>query len=285
MRKDSLGDRMKGYENINRNHLTKRTPVIIRLDGKSFHTFTKGLDRPFDDILIETMQETAKYLCDNIQGCKIAYTQSDEITLLLTDYEKIDTQGWFEYNIQKMVSISSSMATLQFNRIFLDNVKRFDRNNIYYKQFEDNELQTDEYKKFKRDEKYSEVLHRNVKTGAIFDSRVFSIPKEEVNNCFVWRQQDATRNSIQMVGQSNFSHKELHKKSCNMIQDMLFKEKDINWNDYKTPLKIGSCIVKQEYLKETDDTPITRTRWIIDKDIPIFSADKNYIEQYVFLED
>ena len=184
-----------------------------------------------------------------------------------------------------MASISASMATLQFNRIFSNNVKRFDRSNIYYKQFEEDELQTDEYKKFKKDEKYSEVLQHKVDIGAIFDSRVFSIPKEEVNNCFVWRQQDATRNSIQMVGQSNFSHKELHKKSCNVVQDMLFKERDINWNDFNTPLKRGACIIKQEYLKETDNAPIVRTRWIVDKNIPIFSEDKNYIEQYVFLED
>lgn len=285
MRKDSLGDRMKGYENISRNHLTRRVPIIIRLDGKSFHTFTKGLNRPFDEILINTMQETAKYLCENIQGCKIAYTQSDEITLLLTDYEKIDTQGWFEYNIQKMVSISASMATLQFNRIFLNNVKRFDRKNIYYRQFENDELETSEYKKFKKDEKYSEGLQQKVDMGAIFDSRVFSIPKEEVNNCFVWRQQDATRNSIQMVGQSNFSHKELNKKSCDMIQDMLFKERGINWNDFNTQLKRGSCIIKEEYLLETDKGSATRTRWVVDKDIPIFSVDKNYIERYVFLED
>lgn len=274
MRKDSLGDRMKGYENINRNYLTKRVPVIIRLDGKSFHTFTKGLNRPFDDILISTMQETARYLCENIQGCKIAYTQSDEITLLLTDYDSIDTQGWFEYNIQKMVSISSSMATLQFNRIFEKNIKEWN-NNFIKNGIEMTDKQID----------YFYLLNNKLINGAIFDSRVFSIPKEEVNNCFVWRQQDATRNSIQTVGQSNFSHKHLHKKSCNMIQDMLFKEKGINWNDYETPLKRGTCIVKEEYLKETDKESVMRTRWIIDKNIPIFSEDKNYIEQYVFLDN
>ena len=272
MRKDNLGDRMKGYENISRNHLTRRVPIIIRLDGKSFHTFTKGLNRPFDKILIATMQETARYLCENIQGCKIAYTQSDEITLLLTDYEKIDTQGWFEYNIQKMASISSSMATLAFNNSFRKQVEELQMASTIGSLWSD------------KDEEYLQILEKKL-NSAIFDSRVFSIPKEEVNNCFVWRQQDATRNSIQMVGQSNFSHKELHKKSCNMIQDMLFKEKDINWNDYKTPLKRGTCIIKEQYLKETDNAPIIRTRWVVDKDIPIFSADKSYIEQYVFLED
>ena len=118
MNKDSLGNRMKGYENISRSYLIRRIPVIIRLDGKAFHTFTRGLKKPFDEILMNTMWETAKYLCENIQGCKIAYTQSDEISLLLTDYENIDTSAWFDNNVQKMVSISASMATLAFNKCF-----------------------------------------------------------------------------------------------------------------------------------------------------------------------
>lgn len=272
MRKDNLGNRMKRYEHVNRNSLMRRSPVIIRLDGKAFHSFTKGLNRPFDEILIRTMQETAKYLCENIQGCKIAYTQSDEITLLLTDYEKIGTQGWFEYNIQKMVSISASMATLAFNNSFRKQVEFIQKMSTI------NTLLSEE------DKKYIQTLERKLNT-ALFDSRVFSIPKDEVNNCFVWRQQDATRNSIQMVGQANFSHKELDKKSCDNIQEMLFTERNINWNDSCTPHRRGTCIVKEQYLKETNGESVTRTRWAVDKNIPIFSSDKNYIEQYVFTED
>ena len=119
---NKLGIRMKIYENVTRNYLTRRVPVLIRIDGKSFHSFTKGFQRPFDELLISTMQQTAKYLCENIQGCKLAYTQSDEITLLLTDYETIGTQGWFDYNIQKIVSVSASMATLAFNKYFFSNI-------------------------------------------------------------------------------------------------------------------------------------------------------------------
>ena len=260
MSKDNLGKRMKEYEYVSRNYLTKRTPVIIRIDGKTFHTFTKGMKRPFDEVLIKTMQETAKYLCENIQGCKLAYTQSDEITLLLTDYETFNTQGWFNYNIQKMVSISASMATLAFNTFFKDNIPT----SYSYE-----------------DSKYIESLKAKI-NKALFDSRVFNIPKEEVCNCFIWRQQDATRNSINLVGQSNFSHKELNKKSCNDIQDMLFVQKGINWNNYNTYLKRGTCIIKEEYLKKDGNNNQTlRTRWIIDKDIPIFTQDRNYIERYI----
>ena len=261
--KDNLGDRMKGYEYISRNYLMKRNPVIIRLDGKAFHTFTKGFERPFDEILIKTMQETARYLCENIQGCKIAYTQSDEITLLLTDYEEINTDSWFGKNIQKMVSVSASMATLAFNNFFNKNIEEIDIRNFQY---------SDDYDEFK--EKYSKKC--NV---ALFDSRVFNIPKEEVCNCFIWRQQDATRNSIQMVGQSHFSHKELNKKSCDKIQEMLFQD-GINWNDYPTYQKRGTCIIKENYILDNEQQTI-RTKWIIDKNIPIFSQDRDYIEKYL----
>ena len=119
---------------------------------------------------------------------------------------------------------------------------------------------------------YCKKLH-----SAIFDSRVFAIPKDEVNNYFIWRQQDATRNSIQMLGQANFSHKELHKCSCNMIQEKLFTEKGINFNDIPTTQKRGACIVKEQYLVGE----ATRTRWIVDKEIPIFTSDRDYIGKFV----
>ena len=107
MSKDKIGDRMKNnYENRTKQFLTRRMPTIIRLDGKAFHTYTKGLNKPFDEGLIEDMQETTKFLCANIQGCKLGYTQSDEITLVLTDYDNLQTDAWFDYNVQKMTSIS-----------------------------------------------------------------------------------------------------------------------------------------------------------------------------------
>lgn len=251
MKRNHLGNRMKGYEYIPRNFLSKKIPVIIRLDGKSFHTFTKGMRRPFDELLISTMQDTAKYLCENIQGVKIAYTQSDEITLLLTDFESINTQGWFDYNAQKMTSVSASMATLAFNKAFMANI---------------NMCKAYEY--------------INKVDNALFDSRVFSIPKEEVCNCFIWRQQDATRNSIQMAGQANFSFKELQNKSCDMIQEILFTQKGINWNNYETYLKRGSCIIKEKYFMG-QNMDVERSRWVVDKNIPLFTEKRKYIGKYL----
>lgn len=269
MGKNDLGNRMKNYENVSRIYLMRRNPVIIRLDGKSFHTFTRGMDKPFDDILIETMQETAKYLCENIQGCKIAYIQSDEISLLLTDYENIETCAWFDNNIQKMVSISASMVTLAFNRIFRDWVELKIRLPVSI-DFMSDERQ----KRFRK----KHTIYNSKVDKAMFDSRVFSLPKEEVVNYFIWRQQDATRNSIQMVGRANFSHKQLNKKSCDDIQEMLFQEKNINWNDIPIYKKRGSCIVKEQYKLDNEQETI-RNRWVVDNNIPVFTQDRNYIEK------
>lgn len=267
MKRDDLGNRMKTfYEEIPKTRLMRRCPVICRLDGRSFHTFTRGFKRPFDDVLIRTMQETAKYLCENIQGCSLAYTQSDEISLLLIDYQRFETSAWFDYEIQKMCSISASMATMAFNKIFRDTVGEL-------------------HIKGALEKEYSCILYKAAQKGAMFDARVFNIPKEETCNCFYWRQLDASRNSIQMVGQANFSHKELQNKSCNDIQDMLMTQKGINWNDFPTYQKRGSCVVKENYLDttpESTDSELIRSCWIIDKNIPIFKGEnREYIERFV----
>ena len=270
MKKDSLGDRMKQYEGVPKTALMRRNPVIIRIDGKAFHTFTRGFQRPFDDILIESMQDTMKYLCENIQGCKLGYCQSDEISLLLTDYENINTAAWFDYEVQKMCSITASMATLAFNRAFEIKVAALD--NDFFNRVEG------------IDSNYLSTLCKAVRKGAMFDARCFSIPKEEVCNYFIWRQQDATRNSIQMVGQANFSHKELQNKSCDEIQDMLMTQKNINWNDFDTVKKRGSCCTKTGKHTIVDiQTGEQKERlvWEIDKNIPIFTQDRNYIERFV----
>ena len=277
---DNLGTRMKTYyESIPKTKLMRRCPVAIRIDGKAFHTFTRGFQRPFDNILIESMQDTMKYLCENIQGCKLGYCQSDEISLLLTDYENINTAAWFDYEVQKMCSIVASMATLEFNRAFGE---RVDEEYGYIESeamFPSLEEET-----FRQIEKEYEAHQKALNKGAMFDARCFSIPKDEVCNYFLWRQNDCTRNSIQMVGQANFSHKELQKKSCDKIQDMLMLEKGINWNDFPTVQKRGSCCTKTGKHTVVDmKTGEQKERfvWEIDKEIPIFTQDRNYIERWI----
>lgn len=209
---DDFGKRMKTYENSYRFTLPRRMPVILRIDGCHFHTFTKGMDKPFDDKLIEAFWETCKFLGENIMGAKLIYHQSDEISILITNYDTIQTDSWFSNNLQKMASVSASMAVAKFNEVIR-------------KSYPDKEL-------------------------AFFDSRAWVIPQDEVNNYFTWRQQDASKNSISMAAFANFAHKDLHGLSGNQLQEKLFSEKGINWDKFPTWKKRGACIIKKEYLKE-----------------------------------
>lgn len=273
---DELGKRMKTfYEEIPKTRLMRRVPVAIRIDGKAFHTFTKGFQKPFDEMLIESMQDTMKYLCENIQGCVLGYTQSDEITLILVDYKKLTSSAWFDYEVQKVCSIAASMATMAFNKYFSENIK----SECYV--FDDELLDNGDFNPNYKNEYLIDLYTTHIKAsykGAMFDARCFNVPKEEVANLIYWRQLDATRNSIQMVGQANFSHKELQNKSCNQIQDMLMTQKGINWDDIPSYQKRGSCCIKEEY--RFNDS--LRSRWIIDNDIPIFKGDnRKYIEDMI----
>lgn len=281
---DDLGLRMKTfYEQIPKTRLMRRCPVAIRIDGKAFHTFTRGFQKPFDEVLIKTMQETMKYLCENIQGCVLGYTQSDEITLILIDYKKLTSAAWFDYEVQKMCSIAASIATMAFNKYFRSYVNLY----IYDNCFSENATE------------YVKVLINAMGKGAMFDARCFNIPKEEVCNLIYWRQLDASRNSIQMVGQANFSHRELQNKSCSDIQDMLMTQKGINWNDFPTHQKRGSCCIKTEQ-SVTEEATVTesqfgedeekhvinveRPHWIIDKEIPMFKGEgRDYIDKLIYV--
>ena len=230
----SIMTRMKSnYENRSKTFLTRRTPVICRLDGKAFHTWTRGLKKPFDEGLIDDMEATTKFLCENIQGVKLGYCQSDEISLLLTDYETLDTQAWFDYNVQKMTSISASMAAAKFNqlRVF--------------------RMLVDTGSSYSSDTRV-ENFHL-----AFFDSRVFNIPKEEVSNYFLARQKDAVKNSIAMLAQSLYSPKELHKKNQSDMQELCW-QKGHNWNDLDYRKKRGCTIIKVQ--KEVSDGHVSWSR-------------------------
>ena len=266
MNYETLGDRMKGaYENKYRLYLPERIPVIIRLDGKAFHTFCRGLKKPFDDLFISVMQDTMLDLCKNISGCKLGYVQSDEISLLLVQ-TRDESQPWFDNNIQKIVSISASMATLYFNKNFEKRVCELMEN--YAKDKSDC---TEE------ELKYIDKLDSKIYT-AMFDSRVFVLPKEEVNNYFIWRQIDCTRNSILSLAQSLYSDKEIHGIKCDALQDKMFTEKNVNWNDLSTVKKRGTCAIR----KEVEVNGVVRNKWFIDEDIPIFTQDKTYVNGIIY---
>lgn len=209
MKKDSFGNRMKKYENAFRHHLPERMPVIIRIDGSHFHTYTKGLKKPFDKDLANAFWETCKFLLKNISGAKLAYHQSDEISLLLTNYDKLETQSWFENNLQKLVSISASLATAKFN---------------------------EEMRKTHPD-----------KELATFDARAYVIPKEEVNNYFLWRERDAMKNSISMVAQQQYSNRELKGLNGKEMKKKLWEEKGIDYEFLPTWQRQGVIVKKEKY--------------------------------------
>lgn len=282
MDRSDLASRMKSfYEEVSKTRLLRRIPTVIRIDGRAFHTFTKGFVQPFDDVLIDSMHETMKYLCENIQGCVLGYTQSDEITLILTDYKELTSDAWLNYEVQKVCSIAASMATMTFNKAFAKNVKNFDLKTACNGDTEENK-------------RLSRIYNKAVEKGAMFDARFFNIPREEVTNLIYWRQLDASRNSVNMVGRAYFSHKELLNKSCSQIQDLLMT-KGINWNNYPTYQKRGACCVKREVVsnKESDiPYPLkvmlpqtivkTSKEWIVDDDIPIFKGNgRQYIEELI----
>ena len=293
---DALGTRMKEYyEQVSKTRLVRRMPVAIRIDGKAFHTFTKWFKKPFDSILMKSMQQTMKYLCENIQGCVFGYTQSDEITLILVDYKKLNSSAWFDYEVMKMCSIAASMATMAFNKFFAREVDKwgFETFGWVWHDGGTNDPEVIDFPEWK----LSEIYAKAIKKGAMFDARCFNIPKEEVTNLIYWRQLDATRNSIQMVGQANFSHKELQNKSCNMIQDMLHEQKGINWNDYPTVCKRGTALIKKTITKEQpfiddmieysfnnpkNNIVAQTTEWIIDTKMPILKGeDREYVDKLI----
>lgn len=224
MIQDSLGDRVKGYEAAYNHKFTKRTPLIIRVDGKAFHTFTKNCNKPFDQDLINAMAYAAEMTAKEMQGFKLAYVQSDECTFLLTDYDDIRTMGWFDYELNKIVSITASAFTAWFNL----------------------------YGSAHFDERFQAV-------PAMFDARAFNVPRDDWQNVFIWRQQDWARNSLQMLSRAHYSHKELEGKNTSDMHELLH-EKGINWAELSGQLKNGTFILRdytKNYDKHTYDTLTT----------------------------
>ena len=246
---DALSTRLKGYEEVTRYKLYPRTFTVLRLDGVSFSNFTKYLEKPFDDGLIEDMNLTAIHLAENIMGCKAVFTQSDEINIIVTDFDNLTTESWYGGIIQKIASISASIASAKFNQLrTLRNLQPNDEDRNFI--FDDDLL------KLKL---------------AYFDCRVFQIPfVEEAINIFQWRQQDATRNSISSVAQSLYSHKQLEGKNSSELQEMIFA-KGINWNDLDEGKKRGRLIVKVQKEITTDKGTAIRNKWEV-VETPIFST-------------
>lgn len=198
----SLGDRMKTYERAFRDYLPRRTYTLLRLDGRAFHTYLRNAKKPFDMDFVSEMGAVAQWLCVDMQGARFAYHQSDEISILLTDFDTTRSEPWAGGRVDKILSWAAGGASAYLSKL--------------------------------------RYFHPGT---PVFDCRVFSLSDPvEVANYFVWRQRDAVRNSIQMVGQHHFTQRELHGKSGDEIQEMLFKKKGVNWNDTPVSCKRGQLI-------------------------------------------
>lgn len=237
----SISDRMKEYENITRNYLIRRMPVIIRLDGKAFHTFTRNMDKPYDVRMNNAMKTVAEFLLNEIQGAEIVYTQSDEISIFLRDYSKFESESWFDNNIQKIVSVAASMASAKFNDKIQDLFGYCTEGDV--------------------------VAKRQL---AYFDARAFNLPKEEVINYMIWRQQDAMRNSVQGLAQEHLSHKAIQGLSNKQVQEEMLKlNPPVDWNTQPDYFKYGQTFFRNGSEMST----------------PIFKENRDFLNEFIYIKD
>jgi tRNA(His) 5'-end guanylyltransferase len=246
---------MKQYEGTYRSYLKVENEgdlIVIRVDGRAFHTYTRGAKEPFDEMLQSSMNEVARELCENVQGAQFAYVHSDEVSVIIASGNGDRDSIWFDGNIQKMCSISAAIAS---TRMTLESPRVFGKMRV-----------------------------------AQFDSRVFVLPKDELANYLIWRQSDAMRNSVQMLARSLFSHKQLLGKSCDTMKQMV-REAGRPWENEPPGSTRGRCVIKQtiqenvEYIdkrtKQVRTATVVRTRWVPIWDIPSFVQDRNFISQYI----
>lgn len=213
MKKDSLGDRIKRYEARCENYFLPKLPIVVRVDGKAFHTWTKGCAKPFDQTLITCMFEAAKLVANEMQGFRALYTQSDEVTFVMTDDTTIDSQQWFGGRQNKIESVTAALMTAHFNRLW-------------------------------EAENYKFIRSVGQKIPAFFDARAFQVPTDDVPNAFLWRVRDWERNSLTMFCSQFFSHKQLNGQDKTARHDMLY-EIGKNWaTDCTDQQKNGSWAAK-----------------------------------------
>ncbi|WP_280410555.1 tRNA(His) guanylyltransferase Thg1 family protein [Nocardia asiatica] len=201
-RHGDLATRMKRYEAVTHPHLLPRTPLFVRVDGRAFHTYTRNMARPFDPHLMDAMVHATQMTAADMQGFKLAYTQSDESTFLLTDYDTLTTAAWFDRDLSKIVSITAALFTAHFN----------------------------------------DAMQGRTADLAVFDARAFSAPRADAPNVFVWRQQDWERNSLSMLARAHFSHRECYGRNRAELHHMLYSKGIIWATDLTAREKNGTFV-------------------------------------------
>jgi tRNA(His) 5'-end guanylyltransferase len=207
-----LEERMKKYEFLYRPFLLPLTPAIARIDGRAFHTFCRGLERPFDARFHKLMVKVTEYLVKESRA-KIGYAQSDEISLLLFS-DHFESKIYFDGNVNKIISTLAATASVAFHRFL------------------------------------PEYIPEKTKSFPTFDARVCNYPPDEVPNYFVWRELDAVRNSILAAAEYHLGHSAIQNLNTLQLQDELFTQKEINWNDFPWYQKRGTYVRQKRARKK-----------------------------------
>lgn len=259
MYENTIGNRMKAnYEFRDRHYLTRRTPVIIRLDMKCGSSYTAPLRKKdssnagWNLEFMEVMDKTAENLVREIQGAELAYVQSDEISVLLNDFKNLNSDAWFDYCQSKIESVSASIASATFT--------------------------IESWRIWKQP--LSPIVSVLDLVPAYFDSRSFNLPEAEVVNYFIWRQKDAERNSLNLLAQTLYSHKELQGKNRDALFQMC-EAKGRVWGELDAYLKRGRCVSRVN----VEENGAIRSKIVVDKEIPIFTQDREYIEKHLVCND
>jgi tRNA(His) 5'-end guanylyltransferase len=255
---DNFGDRMKAYEAVTDVRLTGLTPVILRVDGKSFHTLTAKINKPFDGLFMQVMNHTALELCRQIPNCRFGYVQSDEISLVLLE-PSVCSEQWFNGRLQKMTSIAASIASTEFRMNLLETLN------------------------VTKDNPEDWAPYTPLVKNALFDCRAFNIPEMDVCNYFIWRQKDCRRNAILSMAQHHIGKKNV----CGIdvsgltarLHSMGFSESDI------PSLNGRSCIKAKKELKRTDGSVFTRAKWDIVENVPVFSSNRIFVEKHLEIKE
>lgn len=219
----NLEDKCQYYRSLTDYRLLPNSNILVMLDGKNFSKLVKNnFEKPFDDCFIRMMNETAKFLCENVQGCKFAYVQSDEISLLITDYDTPETDMLFGGRLCKIQSILASLATSEFNRWFTI----WNLNKCY-----DNVSVGEFISKMKM---------------AQFDCKAWVVPNvNDVFSYFLYRQLDCIKNSKQQTAQTYIPHKELLGKNADEQIAMCIDRCIVDWNMFEDKYKYGRFIAKE----------------------------------------
>lgn len=269
-----LRERMKKYEETSKSTLLDNLPIIIRVDMKNGRGVTSRLYEPFDNVFLKAMEFTMLNVANNMQCCKLAYTQSDEISFIIykgNSEENYDTQVFYDAKVQKMCSLAASLSTFYFNKYInklAEELNECDIGKSPEKIFKGWGIDTNKVL-----ESYGHYIDLTFDNLIIFDARCFNLSLDEVSNYLIWRQQDATRNSIYALARSLYSHNELQGLNGKQLQDKMFTEKGINWNDLTTPEKRGIICYRGKTVEDRG--------WNLDLNIPVFTQNKNYIDKYL----